>query len=371
MLIVEHSIMYRKIWGKAVESTGVAAVENFASSEITALERLMQAKVDVVLLDAAMPEIDIIGLVKKIKKDFPQSEIIMIGDHERDNVSNTSTASIILEAHSNGVLDFIAKLPGSDLDKVMEHMKIRLCALFTQIVVKRYSNSTLQMASQIKQEEHILCKSRNNPGLGDSTKFRTNFKEPDIVVIASSTGGPAAIETVCSTLPQSFEKPILIVQHMPAEFTRVLSNSLNGKCPLKVIEGKDGLPVKPGHIIIAPGGFHMTVMLDNSSGKVISLKDTPHVNGVKPSADVLFSSIAEVYEGRGVAVVVLTGMGNDGLKGVMEIKRKCKCYCITQTEKTCVVYGMPRSIFEAGLSDEVLDLEKISRRLQQVASGRS
>ena len=340
----------------------IAAVENFASSEDTALERLTQLKVDVVLLDAVMPGIDVIGLMKKIRRDFPHIEIIMLSEHRSDN------ASITFEALSAGAIDFIIKPAGSDLDRIREIMKSRLCALFTQIAVKRYSTLTLKMTNQIKQEEHILGDAKSNSGFYNIPVCRSNFTEPDIVVMASSTGGPTAIETVCSTLPESFKKPILIVQHLPAEFTRVLSNSLDGKCPLKVMEGKEGLAVKPGHIIIAPGGMHMAVEPGSGSSRVICLKNTPPVNGVRPSADVLFSSVAEAYAGRGIVAVVLTGMGSDGLKGVMELKKKCRCYCITQTEQTCVVYGMPRSVFEAGLSDESLDLGGISRKLQQLAS---
>ncbi|HYE82406.1 MAG TPA: CheB methylesterase domain-containing protein [Clostridia bacterium] len=192
----------------------------------------------------------------------------------------------------------------------------------------------------------------------------------ELVVIASSTGGPTALDTVFSQLPADIKVPILIVQHMPPEFTGVLAQTLCKKYSLDVKEGSDGDRVEPGRIIIAPGGMHMTVSSSKGFGNEIRLLNTPYVNGVRPSADVLFSSVAKEYKGKGVLAVVLTGMGNDGTQGIREMKEECNCYCITQSESSCVVYGMPKCVYEAGLSDEVGELKEIAFRMYQIVRGR-
>ena len=192
----------------------------------------------------------------------------------------------------------------------------------------------------------------------------------DLIVIASSTGGPIALDTVFGQLPADINVPILVVQHMPPEFTNVLAQTLNKKYNLEVKEGSDGDKVKPGRAIIAPGGKHMVVSSAKGFGNEIHLLDTPYVNGVRPSADVLFHSVAKEYKGKNVLAVVLTGMGSDGTQGIREMKEECNCYCITQSENTCVVYGMPKCVYEAGLSDEVGDLKEIAFRMYQIVRGR-
>lgn len=192
----------------------------------------------------------------------------------------------------------------------------------------------------------------------------------DLVVITSSTGGPLALDTVFSQLPTDVNVPILVVQHMPPEFTNVLAQTLNKKYNLDVKEAGEGDKVIPGRALIAPGGKHMSVSSAKGFGNEIRLLDTPYVNGVRPSADVLFHSVAKAYKGKNILAVVLTGMGSDGTQGIREMKEECNCYCITQSENTCVVYGMPKCVYEAGLSDEVGDLKEIAFRMYQIIRSR-
>jgi two-component system chemotaxis response regulator CheB len=195
------------------------------------------------------------------------------------------------------------------------------------------------------------------------------FKGVDLILIASSTGGPVALETIFKELTKEIQIPILVVQHMPREFTNVLAQTLNKKCALTVEEAKEGEVISKGRILIAPGGVHMTVTSVGSLRKV-HLRNSPYVNGVRPAADVLFKSIAQNYPGSRVLTVILTGMGSDGLAGVEELKKNCNCYCMTQSKDSCVVYGMPKSVFEAGLSDEIVELQDIAMRLKQLVLSR-
>jgi len=191
------------------------------------------------------------------------------------------------------------------------------------------------------------------------------FYRADLVLIASSTGGPDALKVICSELTEEVQRPFLVVQHMPPDFTGALARSLNKKSGLTIEEAKDGDVLEKGKMLIAPGGAHM-ILSANGIKKTVHMINAPYVNGVRPSADVLFRSVAENWVGSNVLAVILTGMGSDGVAGVEILKKKCNCYCITQSESTCVVYGMPKSVFEAGLSDEAVDLQHIAMRIKQL-----
>ncbi len=190
----------------------------------------------------------------------------------------------------------------------------------------------------------------------------------DVLAIGISTGGPNALRQVIPRLPGNLGVPVLIVQHMPPSFTKALAESLDRESELTVKEAEDGETLQPGVAYIAPGGQHLAVRLDkNPAGDRVAvvINQDPPVNSCRPSVDVLLKSLPPVYGGR-VLVAIMTGMGNDGAAGVAQIKAKGG-YCLTQTEETCVVYGMPRAVDEAGLSDEKAPLDQIAARLIALA----
>lgn len=365
ILIADDTIVYRKILTEAVESTGLASVERTASNGLLLLEWMKQlSHVDVVLLDVFMPELDGIETLKVIKKDFPSTDVIMISGGGTDN------AQVTVEALELGAVDFILKPTGDSTEKNMEKIKTQLHSILAQITIKkmaasaRASNQTTSSKAApippLTKLETPVIKNDCRKGL---------WHGADLILIASSTGGPSALDVVVGGLSQNIGKPVLIVQHMPPDFTKVLAQSLDKKSSLAVSEGRQGDVLSNNHVILAPGGFHM-VLTNKDNAKSINLLDTPHVNGVRPAADVLFKSVADHFEGKNILVVILTGMGNDGLQGIVDLRKKCNCYCITQSEATCVVYGMPRCAYEAGVSNEVTDLDNIASRIAQVASGR-
>jgi len=184
----------------------------------------------------------------------------------------------------------------------------------------------------------------------------------DLVAIGVSTGGPAALADILSHLPADFPAPILLVQHMPQMFTRFLAERLNGQTPLSVVEAVDGQPLKPGMVYVAPGDFHLTVQ--RRSGTVMTVLDqAPPQNSHRPSADVLFKSVAETFGARGLALV-LTGMGQDGVRGAEEITR-AGGRVLAQDEATSVVWEMAGLVVNAGLADAVLPLGQIAGELQK------
>ncbi len=207
---------------------------------------------------------------------------------------------------------------------------------------------------------------QRTPGLLPVKKTVSSFEKAEIVVMASSTGGPEILSRIFSILPGALKAPILLVQHIPATMTGYFANSLNRKSELDIFEAVHGGEILPGKVYIAPGGRHMTVSKPDDRGRRTTLLNSrPPVNSVRPSADVLFESVAESYKGR-ILAVVLTGMGEDGKKGVAALKSH-NCFCLSQTSETCVVYGMPRAVDEAGLSDESLDPLDITQKVVLMA----
>lgn len=349
VLVVDHSVINRKKMTDLINETEYGFVVKSASGGEIALEWLLQCEFDVMLIDACVVKEIAVEHISTIRNDHPNTEIIIMSDQDKES------AQLTLESMNRGAIDFIIRSSGAsgDLDT---HIKRELEAIFAQIKVKQF----LPKEKSLKLEPKA-------PTIEVKKSF---IGEIDLVLIASSTGGPIALEEICKNFPEDFNKAVLIVQHMPPEFTNVLASSFNRKYKAHFSEGKTGDLVEKGHFIIAPGGYHMVLDEAYAKNKAIKLIETPFVNGVRPSADVLFQSVAREYSGKNILVVILTGMGNDGTQGVKALKEACNCFCITQSEKTCVVYGMPRCVFNAGLSDEVVDLNHIGLRINQITMGR-
>lgn len=194
--------------------------------------------------------------------------------------------------------------------------------------------------------------SRNKPAPGFA---------PELLVLAASTGGPVALEQIIGALKKDFAIPIIVVQHMPRHFTAAFAKALNRKSQLLVKEAQDGDVLEAGVVYIAPGGCHLK--LNPKRKGALMLSDEAPINGVRPAVDVLLWSIAESSFINSLLVVILTGMGSDGLAGLQQLHQQKQAYCLIQDEGTSIVYGMPLRIAEAELADEVLPLSKIAARL--------
>lgn len=362
VLVVDDDIICRKAAADAVESTGLGIVAHTAPNGSIALEWLDQCDMDVVLLDVLMAGRGSLDLIRAIKEKHPAVEIVTLCNED------PASAAIAIESLELGALDFIIKTSQVTGEKMVDNIGYRLKDHLTHIKVKKYSPA----CSYDRLDER--GESLMNTGTVIHTRVKPMINPmaapgiPDLIVIASSTGGPAALEDIFMKLPAEFPRPLLIIQHMPPEFTRVFAGAMDKKCSLNIAEACNGEAVTAGRVLIAPGGRHMTVDRQTGGDVIVKLDDSPYVNGVRPSADKLFSSIANVYEGKNILAVILTGMGNDGLEGVVKMKGSCKCRCITQSEGSCVVYGMPRVVSEAGLSDEVVNLKDIAGRICQIVS---
>lgn len=363
MVVADDSSLYREVLSKAVNRTGIADVKFIASNGRMVIDWLEKEDADLVLLDVFMPEMDGIEALKIIKKKYPHIDVIMISS------DSLRSAELTMEALNNGAIDFILKPADSDHEKSTEIIKVQLKTLFIQTRFKKIKSIASSKSKEM--ESRNLNKTKSNK-CEDKLEYKFDskkFTNVDLILIASSTGGPSALEKIFTGFDSNFNVPVLVVQHMPPKFTRSLSESLNRKCKVSVKEGCNNDLVQKGQIIIAPGGYHMVVKSAESK-LIIKTETTPYVNGVRPAADVLFSSVANMCENKNILAIILTGMGSDGKNGIMQLKQKCNCYCITQSEKTCVVYGMPKSIYNSGMSDEVVDIDDMSKRIQEIIAGK-
>lgn len=366
VLVVDNTSVYKRLLQEAVNATGLAVCDQTASTGALALERLQQKKYDCIILNMLLPEMSGLETLKQIKAIQADLPVIMAGEPGSEH------ADQIVKALQHGALDFVLKPKAIENANAFEELRSELRMLFTQIQTMRRAN-ILNVPGLSPFPGHSPEPLSNaNPA---SRKAQHRTKPFDLLLITSSTGGPKALETIIPLLPAEFRIPILAVQHMPPLYTRSLAESLNAKSRIRVIEAADGDTLQAGVMLLAPGGWHMRIVEPvpgaSPSRYKVALDNGPTVNSVRPSADVLFGSAAQSFRNAHILTVILTGMGSDGLNGVRQLKQACNCWCITQSGSSCVVYGMPKSVHDAGLSDEATDLPDIASRITELVSARS
>lgn len=353
--VVDDTVTYRKIISDILNTLPEIELLGTAPTGSIALKKLAQTPADLVFLDVHMPEMDGVETLKKIRSQFPSVIVVMMSGISSRNTSDT------IEALQNGAIDFIRKPDGTDHTCNVTQLRNDIIAVIRFFELKK--NTGFIPSRKVDQAPTIVVPKP------EVVLPKIMFLPPtsfSICVIGVSTGGPEALSKLIPQLPENFPLPILIVQHMPPFFTNSLAESLNKKSKLNVIEAPENIEIKSGTVYIAPGGKHMVVR-NNNGCMVIGHNDGPPENSCRPSVDVLFRSVASNYGDQGVLALILTGMGSDGCSGVRTLKRK-KSFCITQSESTCVVYGMPRSVDEAGLSDLSIPLDNISIEMVNLTS---
>lgn len=347
-LIIDDTIVYRKLASDVAASLPELEVVGTAANGDIALARMGKMAVDLVFCDVYMPGKSGVETVLAIKERFPDVMVVMMSG------VSTRNADVTIKALEAGAIDFIRKPDGSSVEENLLTLKndmaavVRLVAL--RLATRKITGANSAAGSAIPTSP-VRIPEKANP-------LPTSFAA---CAIGVSTGGPEALNRLIPTLPATLGVPTFLVQHMPAGFTRSLAESLCKKSKIKVVEGEEGMIVESDKIYIAPGGRHMTVLQKNN-GVVIALNDGPPENSCRPAVDVLFRSVANVYGDKGVLSLILTGMGSDGCNGVRALKRH-RCFSISQAASSCVVYGMPRAIDEAGLSDLSLPLDAIAAEI--------
>jgi len=296
-------------------------------------------------MDIEMPVLDGLQALGYIMSECPTRVIMLTG-------AESEHGDLTMTAFQYGAIDFIQK-PSGNISLDME--KIRDDLIKKVIAAARVEVHKLGFIEEkvIKKEKIV-------------SSVRTKMKK--VIIIGSSTGGPRALQQVIPLLPADLRIPVLVVQHMPAGFTKSLAERLNSQSMLKVREAADGDIIQTGTVLIAPGDFHMIVRqqkIDGEIREVIGLTKGEKVQGVRPSVDVLLESAAPIY-GKNSVGVILTGMGSDGSDGIKKLKL-AGGKVIAEDESTCVVYGMPRSVIEQKLADYILPINKIAQVITEIA----
>ncbi|WP_076416937.1 chemotaxis response regulator protein-glutamate methylesterase [Colwellia sp. UCD-KL20] len=356
VLVVDDSSFFRRRLTDILNADPNLNVIDVAVNGIEAVEKAKILKPDVITMDIEMPHLNGIDAVKQIMKHSPTS-IIMFSSLTHEG------AKITLDALDAGALDFLPKKfseiakTTSDAGRVLRQRVTQLARKNSTIKVRANLRDVVANKPPVKKVLSVVTQKSQ----AVIQKSPQNYK---ILTIGTSTGGPIALQKVLTQLPDNFPVPILIVQHMPASFTKAFANRLNNLCKISVKEAATGDQLKAGHAYVAPGGKQMVIDGNNSTAKLKIIDDVSERVAFKPSVDITFASAARVF-GKDVLSLILTGMGSDGKDGCRLLKGKGATVW-SQDEESCVVYGMPQAVAKAGLSDEELPLDKISSSILKV-----
>lgn len=334
VLVVDDSAFMRKMLSDMLSSDKRIDVVGTARNGAICLEKIPKLKPDVITLDIEMPVMDGIETLEHIMEKNPVA-VVMVSSISDEHTRKT------IDAISKGAVDFVPKPSGPislDIDLVKE-----------EIINKVIIASGAKMTRVTKQ-----AKARRIPPL-----IRPHREKKNIICLGSSTGGPRALEKILKRLPENFPAPILIVQHMPASFTKSLAKRLDQISEINVKEARDGEVIRTSQVYIAPGDFHMEVEKRGKDLTIALTKDEAR-RGHRPAVDVLLESITSLKDYNKIAII-LTGMGQDGAKGIKQLKEiDSSAIVISESEESAVINGMPRAARETGQVNLTLHIDQIS-----------
>ncbi|MGQ0635664.1 MAG: protein-glutamate methylesterase/protein-glutamine glutaminase [Planctomycetaceae bacterium] len=344
ILVVDDSALYRQLIRNVLRDIPGVEVVGAAANGTEALEQLDRLSPDLFTLDVRMPGVDGIEVLRELKRRRCPTKAIMVSS------LTASGAQVTTDALLEGAFDFILKPGGPDAEA-------NRIALHAALVEKLEAFRARGGGLVSWRRPAAAIKPAPATGPDNLTRDVSAGAGCEAVVIGTSTGGPSALRQVLPNLPGDFPVPILVVQHMPPQYTHSLAQRLNEASEIEVVEACEGMTVEPGWAYIAPGGKHMKVV-PRGARRVIQITDDPPERSCRPSADYLFRSAAEVFDGK-VLAVVMTGMGRDGSEGCRELKRR-GAFVIAQHPEGCDVYGMPKAVVEEQLADRQVPLEGIA-----------
>jgi two-component system, chemotaxis family, protein-glutamate methylesterase/glutaminase len=354
VLVVDDSVVVRKVLCEALTADSTIEIAGTAADGSIALSKIPILKPDLITLDIEMPGISGLETLAEIRKLYPKLPVIMF------STLTERGAAITLDALAAGASDYVAKPSNTgSVEQTRLRIQTELVPKVKGLCLRRSSSSELKAGNASRMRPEPKSGSVTRPG-------RTGVI--DIVAVGTSTGGPNALAEMLPGIPPHFPVPIVIVQHMPPLFTRLLAERLNKQCAIEIHEGEQGAVLKPGEAWIAPGDFHMTVARTEGVTKLALQQEAPE-NSCRPAVDVLFRSVARLY-GVSTLAVVLTGMGSDGVKGSQTV-REFGGQVIVQDEASSVVWGMPGQVASAGLAEGIFPLKGMAQEIdRRVKSGR-
>ena len=346
ILIIDDSALMRTVLSDIINSDSRFQVADKAKDGIEGLERLKQNTYDAVVLDINMPRMDGITMLKELHKNGIKAKIMMASTDTKEG------AKVTMDALDLGALDFVHKPDRASECKGEEFCKLFLNTLAAVANSKAPGSTKAFSFDEVKESRKVVEL---------VTKSASKITGNRIVAIASSTGGPRALQSVIPRLPKNLKTPVVIVQHMPEGFTASLAERLDSLSEVRVKEAAEGDILAPGTVYISKGGKHMHI-IKNAGKSVIHYMDGPTREGVRPCANFMYESLVDSDYDE-ICCVVMTGMGADGTEGIKNLKSRKKVHVIGQDESTCTVYGMPKSVATAGLVDQVVKLDDIAQEI--------
>ena len=344
VLVIDDSALMRRVMSDIINSTNEYQVTYTANDGVEALAIIEEhPEIEAIFSDIIMPRMDGLELLQILKRKEIDIPVIMFSSSE--DTKDTITA---LEL---GAIEFIKKPE-------------RVLGIENSLFSKRVQNALYVSTNMIKKN-NTLPDNKSKIASQESKQkqaTRKSGKKRKLVALVCSTGGPRALQSVIPKLPANLAAPVVMVQHMPAGFTYTLSERLNDLSNVRVKEAEDNEILENGVVYIAKGGTHLKVSGQDSKPRIL-FDDSPPVVGLKPCGNIMYDSLCDISYYDEIICVVLTGMGEDGTKGIMKLSSTKKVYVIAQDEASSTVYGMPKAVFERGLTDCVCDIDKIADKI--------
>ena len=346
ILVVDDSALMRRVICDIINTDSTFQATDVCRDGLEAYEKLKTTKYDGVVLDINMPRMNGLELLERLQKERIKATVIMV------STMTTKDAEVTILAMELGAIDFVTK-PDNVIEAKGDKFKKRLLEVLNAVLkTEQFRRGSSLTSTSIASRTAAPAKTITRTAV-NNVKSRNK-----IVALACSTGGPKALQSVIPFLPKNLDAPMVLVQHMPAGFTKSMAERLNETSAIKVKEAEDGEVLQKGVVYVAPGGKHMEVK-KTSAGHVIALNNMPAIGGLRPCADITYDSLKQSGFEQ-VVCVVLTGMGADGTKGILSLEKSKPIYVISQDAESCVVYGMPKAIAETGIVNEVVPLDKVA-----------
>ena len=364
ILVVDDSALIRRVICDIINTDNNFQAKDTCRDGLEAYEKLKTTTYDGVVLDVNMPRMDGLQLLEKLQEDNIKANVIMV------STLTTKDAEVTILALERGAIDFVTK-PTNISEAKGEDFKKKLLDTLNAVLSSRLLARTSRVSSRAgSSAASARTTSSTNGALNGASSpakanVKANFKrlkatgKNKLIALASSTGGPKALQSVIPYLPANLDAPMVLVQHMPAGFTKSMADRLNEVSKIKVKEAADGDKLEKGQIYVAPGGKHMEVVKCPDGSHKIKLNTMPAIGGLRPCANITYDSLSKCGYDE-VVCVVLTGMGADGTNGILSLGHHKPIHVISQNAETCIVYGMPKAIEESGVVDEVVPLEKVA-----------
>ena len=343
ILVVDDSALMRRVMCDIINSDSKFQATDYCRDGLEAYEKIKRTSYDGVVLDVNMPRMDGLQLLERLQKEGIRANVVMVS-----TLTDSREADVTILAMERGAIDFVAK-PTNVIEAKGETFKKQLLGVLNAVLNKKSGAVTRPVKKTVMAAKPLVRK---------ATAGRNK-----LVAIACSTGGPKALQSVIPFLPGNLDAPVVLVQHMPPGFTKSMADRLHELSKIKVKEAQHGDRLEKGCVYIAPGGKHLKVTKTADGANRIVLDDeTPAIGGLKPCANIMYDSLVDTTFDE-IVCVVLTGMGADGTNGILSLGHKKPIHVIAQNEETCVVYGMPKAIYEAGVVDEVEPLDEVAQTI--------